>query len=104
MKHLIEKLRTNSGDSIAEVLVATLVSALGALLFATMAMSSTKIAQIGIDKVAEYAEQETAMELQESSMATGVSIQLGGQNLTHSAGTVTIYGDSTERLFSYAKD
>ena len=41
--YILRKLRANKGESLAETLVAALITALAALLFATMMTSSTRI-------------------------------------------------------------
>lgn len=53
-----EKLCSKLGESIAEVLVALLIAALGLLMFASMITSSSRIIQKSSNKIQEYVQEE----------------------------------------------
>ena len=66
-KHVIQKLKNRRGESIAEVLIALLVSALGMLLLATMISASAKVIQKSKEAMREYVRSENALVEQNSS-------------------------------------
>ncbi len=53
-KKLLEKLRSRRGESIAEVLVAMLISAVALVLLASMIVSSSRLILRSRDRMAEY--------------------------------------------------
>lgn len=62
MRTVVKKLKQNLGETITEVLIATLISSFGTLAFATMSGAAVKIAKLGIEKMAEYNEIESGIE------------------------------------------
>ena len=101
----LNKLKQSKGESISEVLVAALIGALGALLFANMAVSSTKIAEKGINKVEEYIDIENQMESTDSNLIySGANVTIGGKPFINNASTVNVYGNSEEGLYAYKKN
>ena len=110
----MKKIQNRSGETIAEVLVASLVVVLGVLLFATMVSSSFNIIQKSEKKMKEiYAAESNAEIYQESVPPVSAGLTLasgdegtGAYNGLISAGdltgmTVSICGD--ENIKSYKK-
>ena len=61
MKRLLQKLNSRKGESISEVLVALLISALGIVLLAAMISSSVRMIDTGRDKIQSYVEAENRL-------------------------------------------
>jgi len=79
MKRIRKKLNSARGESIAEVLVALLISALGLALLAVMITSSVRIIERGRKAVADYVVQENALvERSGSSELTGSFVLTDG--------------------------
>ncbi len=83
MKKLRRKLNSKRGESIAEVLVALLISSLGLALLAVMIASSVRMIETGRETVAEYVEAENALVTRDA--ASGLSgtavLNAGGYDL-----------------------
>ena len=86
-KKWIAKLNSRTGDSIAEVLVALLISALGLVILASMIISSTRMISSSRDKMERYYEANNILESQsgESSASGAVWIWHVSEEDTSSA-------------------
>ena len=84
-KKVLEKLRSRRGDSIAEVLVAVLISAVALVMLASMITSSSRLITRSKDKMEEYYEKSSALADHGGTVSTG-SVRLttkdGGSTVT----------------------
>jgi len=71
LKSLLRKIRSQSGESIAEVLVSLLIAALAMLLLAGMINASSNLISKSRSKMQEYYEANNAIVQQSSSGTTG---------------------------------
>ena len=106
---IISKLKNTKGETITEVLIASLIGGLGSLLFATMASASTKVISRGVDKLAEYTDIEQVMEVQENELFTR-DIRIVDEHgnasvftLDEYEGKVKVYGDEDKGIYAYAR-
>jgi len=87
-RKLLRRLRGRAGESIAEVLVALLISALAMMLLAGMINSSWKVLDSSRAALADYNAQESVLTAQGSSDRTGtVTASLGGDAVKLNADT-----------------
>ena len=80
---MISKLRSTSGESIAETMVAVLISSLALLMLAGTINSASRLITKGQDKMVEYYDANNALAEQSGTEKTEVSV-------TGSAGSVGI--------------
>ena len=83
---LAGKLRSRRGESIAEVLVATLISAVALVLLASMIASSTNLIQRSENKLEAYYAQNNELAVQD-----GSSESAAGGKVTVSSGATTVH-------------
>lgn len=110
---MMNKLKSTAGETITEVLVASLVAVLGVLLFAMMVQSSYRIITGSENKMQEiYAAESAAEEQKSDTELTDIS---EGATITYAAGTdfskigdgkkdfgVNYYGiNGNEQIISY---
>lgn len=79
MKRIVKKIKNNKGESIAETLIALLVSALGIMLLAGMIQTSSKLITNSNDRISKYVEQENAI-VEYSGTPTSGTISLSPSN------------------------
>ena len=96
MKKMKSRLRSKKGESIAEVLVAVLLSAIGLTMLATMISATSKMVIRSRNLTKEYVEQNNQLvEKADTSTRTG-SVQVLQVNSTSSAATpIKLYGVPT---------
>jgi Tfp pilus assembly protein PilV len=70
MKQMMRKLNSSAGESIAEVLAAMLVIALGIVMLVSMVTSSSNMIRKSENSYAEYMDQYNALEVQASPSAS----------------------------------
>jgi len=89
-KRLMKKLNSRAGESIAEVLVALLISALALVMLASMITASTRIITQSKTTMESYYAENNTLELRtaESSLAGTVSIKNGSSDV------YLVYGQS----------
>lgn len=111
MKRLRKKLKSNRGESIAEVLIALTVTSLAAMVFAGAISASSRIIQQSKAAAATYIaeENELAAPPQETpSENGGLSCEEGSVTLnfgdTTSEITVNIYKTTTTEIYTYEKE
>lgn len=100
------KLASNKGETLAETLVAVLISAVGLLLLSGMIMAATRIVDSGQQKMKTYYDGMTVME-QKSTPATEenhlivkfVSTGLSAEKNI----SIKVYSDEGSSLVSYSK-
>ena len=78
MRRLFIKMKMDVGESIAEVLVALLISSLGLALLAMMVSSSSRMVQSSKTKVHEYLEASKNLETQSKGEIDGETISFSG--------------------------
>ncbi len=95
------RLRSRAGESISEVLVALLVSALALMMLASMVASSSNMVQTSRQKMQDYITAENALTEQSGKGTDGtVTVQNGGEGLSLYDGAdseiaVTYYQNTT---------
>lgn len=112
MHTILRKLRSENGESIAEVLVATLVVALGSVLFAGMVSASEKIVRNSDTAYDKYLSDHNAIEDYEpsskgSSSFVFISSPDGDNSLKIGSGAkqgIRLYHDPDNRYFIYEYD
>ena len=112
MHTILRKLRSEKGESIAEVLVATLVVALGSVLFAGMVSASEKIVRNSDTAYDNYLNDHNAIEDYEntsegSSSSVSISSPDGDNSLKIGPGAkqgIRLYQDPDKRYFIYDYD
>ena len=110
MSKLREKLYQNKGETLAEVLVAILVSAAGMLLLSSLIMASTRITDKGSQSMKIMYDGATAMDTKVETSTTTVdhnkrmNVTFANGSSTVSTITVDIYKDNPSKLMSYKKD
>ena len=60
MDRIVKKLKNNSGESIAELLISILISVLGITLLAIMIQTSSKMILSSTEKIREYTDSKTS--------------------------------------------
>lgn len=107
-----QKLKNKKGETITEVLIASLIGCFGALLFATMSSASTKIIQRGMDALAEFTDIEQVMEVQESELYTkdiyivdphGTTMRFTHDSSDSNDGKVKVYGNEDKGIYAYSR-
>ena len=89
MNKMMQKLRSRAGESISEVLIAMLVSALGLAMLAGVITTSTRIITKSRETVKTYTQAENALESHDA------------DSLEAKSGTVVFaYGDGSDRFDS----
>lgn len=91
MKAMLEKLKSSSGESIAEVLAAMLVIALGIVMLVSMVSSSSSMIQKSEQSYADYMSEFNAAETQSGS---------GGQKKTVSLTVKGTGADADQNSYS----
>lgn len=110
MSKLRAKLHQKKGETLAEVMVAILVSAAGMLLMASLIMASTRIVSKGSQSMKIIYDGTTAMDTKAVTSTTTVAngkrmnITFANGSTTVSTITVDIYKDTASKLVSYKKD
>lgn len=113
MHTILRKLRSENGESIAEVLVATLVVALGTVLFAGMISASEKIVRNSDTAYDKYLSDRNAIENYEhssedsESSSVSISSSEGDNSLEIDSGAkqkIKLYHDPDNRYFIYEYD
>ncbi|MEF9922823.1 MAG: hypothetical protein RR313_04565 [Anaerovoracaceae bacterium] len=100
------KLASNKGETLAETLVAVLISAVGLLLLSGMIMAATRIVDSGQQKMKTYYDGMTAMEqklnpvTEENHLIVkfGSTVTSDVKNIN-----VNVYSDKDSSLVSYSK-
>ena len=103
---MLEKLKSNSGETITEVLIASLVVVLGVLLYSMMVISLVRIINTSNDKMKEIYSAESALEQGEGTSSDGIAtftavsgLSKPGQNTVR----ISIYKDASGLLHLYKK-
>ncbi|MDD6257860.1 MAG: hypothetical protein PUA69_01150 [Erysipelotrichaceae bacterium] len=112
MHTILRKLRSENGESIAEVLVATLVVALGSVLFVGMVSASEKIVRNSDTAYDKYLSDHNAIEdyehsSEENSSSVSISSPDGDNSLEINSGAkqkIKLYHDPDNRYFIYEYD
>lgn len=113
MHTILRKLRSENGESIAEVLVATLVVALGSVLFVGMVSASEKIVRNSDTAYDKYLSDHNAIEDYEhspggsESSSVSISSPDGDNSLKIDSGAkqgIRLYKDPDNRYFIYDYD
>ena len=110
MADVFRKLKNKSGETLTEVLVASLVACLGVVLFATMVSSSFHVLTMSEEKMQAFYAQENLAEKKDSPLATNVAIEINHpvdvtgicMSNDFSESNVSIYGG--DEILSYAKE
>ena len=68
MDRIVKKLKNNSGESIAELLISILISVLGITLLAIMIQTSSKLILNSKKKIEEYTEKENKIVIRDNSV------------------------------------
>jgi len=109
-KRLIDKLRSQAGESIAEVLIALLVSAVALMLLANMITSATSIVTGSREAFDKYVTAENALVSHEGTRSSGtVSFKCDGVSMKltdTSATSIGVYdysNTSRDTVKSYVK-
>ncbi len=91
MTALLRKIKSNSGESIAETLIALLVAALGLIILASAINSTSNIITTSNNKIKEYNEKEKIVVQQkvESGTVTG-KISFNNEKVSYDSGSIDI--------------
>lgn len=91
MTALFRKIKSNSGESIAETLIALLVAALGLIILASAINSTSNIITTSNNKIKEYNEKEKIVVQQkvESGTVTG-KISFNNEKVSYDSGSIDI--------------
>lgn len=113
MKRKLKKcLRSQAGETIAEVLVALLVSALALTMLATMITSTVKMVDIGKTKMSQYYDDSKILELQntpdtvENPLTITIQSEDGSPvSVTETVSNINLYTNSTfsQKVYAYRK-
>ena len=103
MRAMIRKISWQNGESLAEVLVAVLISAVGLLVLSSMIMVATHMMDTGEERISAIYDAMSTVETRKAS--TGETDQL---KIEYSDGTsdtvhINIYRDDAGTLMSYEK-
>ena len=98
---LMKRLRSESGESIAEVLVALLIAAVALMMLAAMISSTVSIVNKSKTKMDEYYQNNAILELQTSPTAT--SILTIESSTVQETPTVELYENGTfnKKVYAY---
>ena len=99
---LVEKLKSNSGESIAEVLVALLIASFGLLLLATMITASVRLIQNGDEYMNNYYENINRIEERSGDGKEG-SAKLMSQSENLCNITYYVYSYNNKDIVSYKR-
>lgn len=103
MQCVYRKLRKGSGESLAEVLVAILISAVGMLMLSSLIYASTRMIEKGDSKIAKIYSGVNVMEEKNGSTRTDqLNIRRGSDGQTSTV-NIDIYYDEASGLVSYEK-
>ena len=106
MTHTGSKLKSRSGETLAETLIAVLISALALVLLLTMITGSSRLIQNGEDKMKEMYEGSIAIEQKTAAVTKNVTMTIKDKNslstpLSDMTVTVNVYTDAESSLSSY---
>lgn len=99
LRNWIRKIKSRKGESLAEVLIALLVSVLGLVLLASMITTSVNIVTKSKKSMKEYNDAEKNLISQSGSSGTGKIVIEGGKKLTSDLSdqvTVNYYSNDLE--------
>ena len=102
---MIQKMKSNAGETIAEVLVASLVAVLGVLLFAMMVQSSFQIITQSDKKMKDIYAAESSAEAQGTVIESNKTLTISPTIVPNQPSEikVDIYGSKNESIISYKK-
>ena len=107
MKRLRKKLKSNRGESIAEVLIALAVTSLAAMVFAGAISASSRIIQQSKAAAATYIAEENELAVPAEKTPEGNDNLSYQANLaigaTNSSIPVNVYKTSTAEIYTYEK-
>lgn len=81
LERIRAKLRTRGGESITEVLVAVLISAVALTMLASMIAASTRLIQTSRSQMEKYYEGNRALDLQQDSSGTSGCVVVGDTSI-----------------------
>ena len=100
---LMKRLRSESGESIAEVLVALLIAAVALMMLASMISSTVSIVNKSKTKMDEYYQKNAILELQTSPTATPSLTIQNESSTVQETPTVELYENGTfnKKVYAY---
>lgn len=106
MHSLNNKLRSQAGETIAEVLVSLLISALALTMLASMITATVSMVTRSKEKMKEYYENGEALELMSADLET-INVTMSGTGLSASAEALCYKNDTFQGdrvVYSYIKE
>jgi len=103
---LMKRLRSQAGESIAEVLIATLIAALALMMLAVMISSTVSMVNTGKAKMNEYYTGSEVLEIQPAEgSAVTVTIMSADNNVTETASDLKLYQNNalSNTVYAYGK-
>lgn len=103
MQYAYKKLKKNNGESLAEVLVAILISAVGMLMLSSLIYASTHMIEKGDAKIKTIYNGVNVMEEKKTEIKIGRLQVISGNTGQTSEVDIDIYQDEKSGLMSYEK-